>query len=85
MARKKRVFPLTFAYMKQEKASEYTGKKLDVWYNIVGKSWLSAHDKKGNLTRPYWDNEYKRDVKRFERAWKKEEAKERKWYSRDNW
>lgn len=71
--------------MKQENASKYTGKKLDIWYDIVGKSWLSAHDKTGLLTRPYFDKEYERDLKRFARAWKKEEANERKWYNREFW
>lgn len=78
MARKKRVFPLTFAYMKKD----------TLWYEMVGKKWLSYHDKKGELLpghKNYWDKESQRDLKRFERAWKKQEAKERKWYSRENW
>jgi hypothetical protein len=78
VARKKRVFPLTFAYMKKD----------TLWKEMVGKKWLSYHDKTGALLsrhKDYWDKEAQRDLKRFERAWKKQEEKERKWYSRENW
>jgi len=63
-------------------------KKETLWYEMVGKKWLSYHDKTGELRprhKDYWDNEAQRDLKRFEKAWKKQEEKERKWYSRENW
>jgi len=78
VARKKWVFPLTFAYMNKD----------TIWYEVVGKKWLSYHDKKGALKpqfKDYWDKEADIDLKRFERACKKQEAKERKWYNRENW
>ena len=55
---------------------------------MVGEKWLSYHDKTGQLRpkhKDYWDKEAQRDLKRFEKAWKKQEEKERKWYSRENW
>lgn len=79
---KKRVFPLTFAYMKN---------KTSIWYDTIGAGWVKAHEKEahggkwGMLSKHYWDTENVRDQKRYERALKKAEAKEAKWYNRENW
>jgi len=56
-----------------------------IWYEVVGKKWLSYHDKEGRLKpqfKDYWDKEADIDIKLFERALRKEEAKEHKAFDR---
>jgi hypothetical protein len=73
-------------------AAEPMKKDYNLWYQDVGRDWLSAHDKKGNLiNKDYWDTtdktnnaKYQRDLerksmketRRLEKRWRREEQRD---------
>jgi hypothetical protein len=70
-----------------------------LWYEDIGRDWLSAHDKKGNLIqKDYWDTtdktnnaKYQRDLERksmkenrwLERRWRREEQRDQRRFDRE--
>lgn len=48
-----------------------------LWYRYVGRSWLSAHDRHGNLTkRNYWDTTDRINNAMYQRALELKSMKE---------
>ena len=80
-------------------SAESMKKDYNLWYQDVGRDWLSAHDKKGNLIkRDYWDTTDKtnnakyqldlerksmKETKRLEKQWRREEQRDARRFDRE--